>query len=49
MIESQKVSVRWNYYNVLLLTIRQSFYHEKHTPWESLSTSGEDEFVLRKL
>ena len=49
MIESDIVSVCRNSDNVLLLTIRQSFYPERNTPWESQSTNGEDKFVLRKL
>ena len=49
MIESYLVSVRRNGYNVLLLTICQPFYPRRDTPWESQSTSGEGEFVLRKL
>ena len=42
-------SVRRNGGKVLLSTIRQPFYHGRQTPWESQSTNGEDEFVLRKL
>ena len=49
MIESDIVLVCRNGCNVLLLTIHQSFYPGRHMPWESQSTSGEVEFVLRKL
>ena len=42
-------SVRWSGDKVLLSTIRQPFYPGRQTPWESQSTSGEGEFVLRKL
>ena len=42
-------SVRRSGDKVLLSTIRQPFYHGRQTPWESQSTNGEDEFVLRKL
>ena len=34
---------------MLLSTIRQLFYPGRQTPWESQSTNGEGEFVLRKL
>ena len=34
---------------VLLSTIQYPFHPEKQTPWESQSTSGEGECVLRKL
>ena len=42
-------SVRRSGGKVLLSTIRQPFYPGRQTPWESQSTSGESEFVLRKL
>ena len=42
-------SVRRNDGKVLLSTIRQLFYLGRQTPWESQSTNGEGEFVLRKL
>ena len=42
-------SVRRNGGKVLLSTIRQPFYPGRQTPWESQSTNGEGEFVLRKL
>ena len=41
--------VRRNGGKVLLSTIRQPFYLGRQTPWESQSTNGEGEFVLRKL
>ena len=41
--------VHWSGDNVLLLTIRQPFNPKRQTPWESQGTSGESEFVLRKL
>ena len=34
---------------VLLSIIRQPFYPGRQTPWDSQSSSGEGEFVLRKL
>ena len=34
---------------MLLSTIRQPFYPGRQTSWESQSTNGEGEFVLRKL
>ena len=49
MIESDIVSILRNGRNVLLLIIRQPFYPRRHTPWESQSTGGEGEFVLRKF
>ena len=42
-------SVHWSDGNVILSTIRHSFDPGRQTPWESQSTSGEGEFVLRKL
>ena len=42
-------SVRRSGDKVLLSTIRQPFYPGRQTPWESQSTNGEGEFVLRKL
>ena len=42
-------SVRRSGGKVLLSTIRQPFYPGRQTPWESQSTNGEGEFVLRKL
>ena len=42
-------SVRRSGGKVLLSTIRQPFYPGRQTPWESQSTNGEDEFVLKKL
>ena len=42
-------SVRRSGGKELLSTIRQPFYPGRQTPWESRSTNGEDEFVLRKL
>ena len=43
------LSVRRSGGKVLFSTIRQPFYPGRQTPWESQSTSGEGEFVLRKL
>ena len=42
-------SVCRNSGKVLLSTIRHPFYPGRQTPWESQSTNGEGEFVLRKL
>ena len=46
---SNTLSVLQSGGNVLLSTIKQPFYLERHMPWESQNINGEGEFVLRKL
>ena len=43
------ISIRRNGNKVLLLTIRPSFYPRRQMHWKCQSTSGENEFDLRKL